>query len=148
MSKILFIGDIVGHGGREAAKKLIPALRQELSIDFCVANGENMAGGNETFLTDCALNSTSLFGLAFTSCGQCDGTPTIIKTEGGYKAFYTQDDRLTGYMLVGDTKRAGIYTRLISTKTPLSEVESDLFIDPALRIFDEKTRKKYLAKEV
>ena len=46
MSKILFIGDIVGHGGREAAKKLIPALRQELSIDFCVANGENMAGGN------------------------------------------------------------------------------------------------------
>ena len=44
--KILFIGDIVGHGGREAAKQLIPALRQELSIDFCVANGENMAGGN------------------------------------------------------------------------------------------------------
>lgn len=110
--------------------------------------GKNMAGGNETFLTDCALNSTSLFGLAFTSCGQCDGTPTVIKTKGGYKAFYTQDDRLTGYMLVGDTKRAGIYTRLISTKTPLSEVESDLFIDPALRIFDEKTRKKYLAKEV
>ncbi|MBO4618992.1 MAG: YmdB family metallophosphoesterase [Victivallales bacterium] len=44
--KLLFIGDIVGHGGREAAKQLIPALRQELSIDFCVANGENMAGGN------------------------------------------------------------------------------------------------------
>ena len=46
MLKLLFIGDIVGHGGREAAKKLVPALRQELSIDFCVANGENMAGGN------------------------------------------------------------------------------------------------------
>ena len=44
--KILFIGDIVGHGGREAAKQLTPVLRQELSIDFCVANGENMAGGN------------------------------------------------------------------------------------------------------
>jgi metallophosphoesterase (TIGR00282 family) len=46
MLTLLFIGDIVGHGGREAAKKLVPALRKEFSIDFCVANGENMAGGN------------------------------------------------------------------------------------------------------
>jgi metallophosphoesterase (TIGR00282 family) len=46
MLRILFIGDIVGHGGRDAVKALAPALRQEYGCVFCVANGENMAGGN------------------------------------------------------------------------------------------------------
>jgi len=44
--KILFIGDIVGNPGREAVKKLLPALKQEYHLDFIVANGENAAGGS------------------------------------------------------------------------------------------------------
>jgi 2',3'-cyclic-nucleotide 2'-phosphodiesterase len=43
--KILFVGDIVGKGGREAVAALVPELRRELECDFCVANAENMAGG-------------------------------------------------------------------------------------------------------
>ncbi|MBQ6474147.1 MAG: YmdB family metallophosphoesterase [Victivallales bacterium] len=43
---ILFIGDIVGEGGRRAVKSLLPALREEFGCAFCIANGENMAGGN------------------------------------------------------------------------------------------------------
>jgi metallophosphoesterase (TIGR00282 family) len=43
--KILFIGDIVGKGGREAVAALVPELRRDLGCDFCVANAENMAGG-------------------------------------------------------------------------------------------------------
>ena len=41
----LFIGDIVGKGGRRAVNALVPQLRQEYGCCFCVANGENMAGG-------------------------------------------------------------------------------------------------------
>jgi metallophosphoesterase (TIGR00282 family) len=44
--KILFIGDIVGNPGRKAAKEIIPALRKELDIDFCISNCENAAGGS------------------------------------------------------------------------------------------------------
>lgn len=44
--KILFIGDIVGSPGREAIKKLVPQLRQELQIDFVIANAENASGGS------------------------------------------------------------------------------------------------------
>ncbi len=44
--KILFIGDVVGKGGREAVKKLVPELRQEYNVQFCIANIENSAGGN------------------------------------------------------------------------------------------------------
>lgn len=43
--RILMVGDIVGRPGREAAIRLIPKLRNELEIDFVVANGENAAGG-------------------------------------------------------------------------------------------------------
>jgi metallophosphoesterase (TIGR00282 family) len=44
--KILFVGDIVGKGGRQAVATLVPALRRELACDFCVANAENIAGGS------------------------------------------------------------------------------------------------------
>jgi len=42
---ILFVGDIVGSKGREVVKILLPKLKEELEIDFVVANGENLAGG-------------------------------------------------------------------------------------------------------
>lgn len=44
--KVLFIGDIVGSGGREAVRKFVPELCAEHGCDFCIANGENMAAGN------------------------------------------------------------------------------------------------------
>jgi 2',3'-cyclic-nucleotide 2'-phosphodiesterase len=44
--KILFIGDIVGAPGREAIKKLVGPLKQELGIDFVIANAENASGGS------------------------------------------------------------------------------------------------------
>lgn len=44
--KILFIGDIVGKGGRNAVRSLLPGLLKEYSCDFCIVNAENIAGGN------------------------------------------------------------------------------------------------------
>lgn len=44
--RILFIGDIVGSPGREAIKKLVNPLKQELGIDFVIANAENSSGGS------------------------------------------------------------------------------------------------------
>ena len=43
--RILFIGDIVGKPGRRAVRRLLPGLRERLSPDVVVANGENTAGG-------------------------------------------------------------------------------------------------------
>ena len=44
--KLLFIGDIVGEPGRRAVKTLVPKLREQHSLDFVIANGENSAGGS------------------------------------------------------------------------------------------------------
>jgi hypothetical protein len=41
----LFCGDLVGRAGRNIATEMLPRLRQELSLDFVVVNGENAAGG-------------------------------------------------------------------------------------------------------
>ncbi|MEE8575115.1 MAG: TIGR00282 family metallophosphoesterase [Thermodesulfobacteriota bacterium] len=43
--KILFIGDIVGRPGRQAVRELLPRLKERLSPDMVIANGENAAGG-------------------------------------------------------------------------------------------------------
>jgi metallophosphoesterase (TIGR00282 family) len=43
--KVLFVGDIVGKGGRRAVVDLVPGLVAEYRCGFVVANGENMAGG-------------------------------------------------------------------------------------------------------
>jgi len=43
--KILFIGDIVGKSGRQAVRIFTRELMREYDCQFCIANGENMAGG-------------------------------------------------------------------------------------------------------
>jgi 2',3'-cyclic-nucleotide 2'-phosphodiesterase len=45
VTAILFVGDIVASAGRRTLKDLLPGLREELGLDFVVANGENAAGG-------------------------------------------------------------------------------------------------------
>ena len=43
--KIIFIGDIVGKPGRDAALAMVPILRAEYAPDLVIANAENAAGG-------------------------------------------------------------------------------------------------------
>ncbi len=44
--RILAVGDVVGRPGRHALAKALPALAEKESIDFCVVNAENVAGGS------------------------------------------------------------------------------------------------------
>lgn len=43
--QILFIGDVFGRWGRNILKERLNAIKEEHRIDFCIANGENAAGG-------------------------------------------------------------------------------------------------------
>ena len=43
---LIFLGDVVGKGGRNAVKQLVPELRREFNAQFVVVNGENSAAGN------------------------------------------------------------------------------------------------------
>jgi 2',3'-cyclic-nucleotide 2'-phosphodiesterase len=43
--RILFIADVVGVPGRRAVEERLSALKEELSVDVCILNGENLADG-------------------------------------------------------------------------------------------------------
>ena len=43
--RILFLGDVVGRAGRDAAEAALPRLRQALRIDLAVVNAENASHG-------------------------------------------------------------------------------------------------------
>lgn len=43
--RLLFLGDIVGRGGRAAVLDRLPGLRRDWALDCVVVNGENSAGG-------------------------------------------------------------------------------------------------------
>src|SRR2546421_6384880 len=43
--RILFVADVFGAPGRRALEERLAGLREELSVGFCVVNGENAADG-------------------------------------------------------------------------------------------------------
>lgn len=43
---LLFIGDVVGKGGREAVRRLVPDLRRDFHCQFVIVNAENAAAGS------------------------------------------------------------------------------------------------------
>ena len=67
--KILFCGDVVGRSGREAVKKYVPGVREELAIGLVVVNAENAAGG---------------FGLTERLCGELYDCGVDILTTGNH----------------------------------------------------------------
>jgi len=43
--RILFLGDVIGRGGRDAVCEALPGLREQFKLDLVVVNGENASHG-------------------------------------------------------------------------------------------------------
>lgn len=107
--------------------------------------GVNMAGGNALFDKGMPLNAIGFFGLHALTAGRYDGEMTEIKTEKSIKRLFVKDDRLVGFMLIGEFERAGILTSLIREKTPLSEIDWQIMKNfPVLAAFGKEKRKTIL----
>ncbi|MGI6265300.1 MAG: NAD(P)/FAD-dependent oxidoreductase [Acutalibacteraceae bacterium] len=88
--------------------------------------GVNMAGGDRSFDTAIPMNSIGFFGLHMMTAGVYDGDMIEEKENGSIRRLFVKDGRLAGFILIGETGRAGIYTSLIREKTPLDTVDFDL----------------------
>ena len=107
------------------------------------AAGVNMAGSDETRSDAIPMNAIGFFGLHLMTAGAYDGEMSEEKTENGVKRFFVKDGLLRGFILIGETERAGIYTALIREKTPLSSLDFDLTKKVASNlIFSLETRRK------
>lgn len=112
--------------------------------------GINMAGGDAVHDKAIPMNSLGLLGLhamtAGTAFSETEGGSMVEeKSEAGWKRFFLKDGYLTGFMLLGDVDRAGIYTALIREKTPLDSIDfAELKKSPTLAAIPKENRRKKL----
>ena len=112
--------------------------------------GINMAGGSAVHDRAIPMNSLGLLGLhamtAGTAFSETEGGSVVEeKSEAGWKRFFVKDGLLTGFMLLGDVDRAGIYTALIREKTPLDSIDfAALKKSPTLAAMPKENRRKKL----
>ena len=128
-------------------KRVLAILPNAYMQGYCA--GVNMAGGSSAFDKAIPMNSIGFFGLHAMTAGsyfpEGDGEVYEEKGEKSIKRLYMKDGYLTGYILIGDIDRAGIYTSLIREKTPLSQLNIDLLKkNPSLAIFFSENRRKKL----
>ena len=110
--------------------------------------GINMTGGEDVFDKGIPMNSIGFFGLHAMSAGSYfEGGPDDElyeeKTDYTLKKMYIHNGQLSGYVLIGNIDRAGIYTALIREKTPLDTLDFDsLKKNPDFTGFSAESRSK------
>lgn len=108
-----------------------------------------MAGEENSFEIGIPMNAVGFFGLHVLSAGVYEGECLQEKYKDGYKKLFVKNNRLVGFILIGNIARAGIYTSLIRNKTDLNTLDKALqFDEPQLMAFSEETRKCKLARMV
>ena len=85
--------------------------------------GVNMAGGTACFDNAIPMNAIGFFGLHVMTAGTYEGETYEEIRDNGCKKLYTKDGLLKGFILIGDTTRAGLYTSLIRNRTPLDSID-------------------------
>lgn len=107
--------------------------------------GKAMAGGKASFDKAIPMNASGFLGLHMITAGSYDGEQYLEQNGENYKLLVTRDNRLVGFILIGDVDRAGIYTALIRERTPLDTIDFDLIREkPQLMAFSRAERAKQL----
>lgn len=124
LSDIYAAGDCVESQNTVTGQRGVLAILPNAATQGHAA-GVNMAGGQETFTGGIPMNSMGLFGLHLMTAGSYEGESFEEKGPGRYKKLFVKDGHMVGFILIGDVRRAGIYTALIREKRPLSSLDFD-----------------------
>lgn len=107
--------------------------------------GNNMAGNKKEFTKAIPENSIGLFGKHMITAGNYTGEVYSINENGTFKKLFYSDNKLNGFIIIGDVKRAGIYTSLVRERTPLDTIDFELVKEnPCLMAFSRKYRNEKL----
>ena len=93
------------------------------------------------------MNAIGFFGLHVITAGTYSGEVYKGGAKGDcqYKRLFYSDDRLNGYIIIGDVEKAGIYTSLIREQTPLSGLDFALVCEkPGLMAFTQEERARIM----
>lgn len=107
--------------------------------------GKNMAGQETYYVNAIPMNAIGFFGLHIITAGSYDGEEYVEETENTYKKLVFKDGLLKGFILMGDVKRAGIYTSMIKERIDLSDVDMNLLKEkPQMMMFGKARREEKL----
>jgi len=88
------------------------------------------------------MNAIGFFGLHIITAGNYTGENFIKSGENNYKKLFYSDNKLNGYIIIGNVEKAGIYTSLIRERTPLDSIDFELVCEkPGLMAFTKEDRK-------
>jgi len=103
--------------------------------------GVNMAGGEKIFDNAIPMNAVGFFGLQVITAGNYNGDVYAESKDGNHKRLFYSNNRLNGYVLIGNVEKAGIYTSLIRERTPLDTIDFALVCEkPGLMAFTKEDR--------
>jgi len=103
--------------------------------------GLNMAGGEKSFDKAIPMNAIGFFGLHIITAGNYSGKVYAEDGNEHYKRLFYNENRLNGFILIGNVERAGIYTSLIREQTPLDSIDFALVCEkPGLMAFKKEDR--------
>jgi len=105
--------------------------------------GINMAGSADGASFDKAIpmNAIGFFGLHVITAGNYTGDVYTHNSSGNFKKLFYSDNKLNGYILIGNVEKAGIYTSLIRERTPLDKIDFKLVCEkPGLMAFTKEER--------
>ena len=120
--------------------------------------GINMAGGDKVFANAIPMNAIGFCGLHIITAGNYVGEvyseePSSVDegedpASSCYKRLFYSDNKLNGYILIGNVEKAGIYTNLIRERTPLDTIDFSLVCKkPGLMAFTKEYRQEKLGGE-
>ena len=100
------------------------------------------AGQEKSFDKAIPMNAIGFFGLHMITAGNYSGEVYINKDNENYKKLFYSDNKLNGFILIGNVEKAGIYTSLIRERTPLDSIDFALVCEkPGLMAFTKEDRK-------
>jgi NAD(P)H-nitrite reductase large subunit len=107
--------------------------------------GINMAGGGpdgcKSFDKAIPMNAIGFFGLHIITAGSYTGNIHAESSRNNYRRLFYSDNKLKGYILIGNVEKAGIYTSLIREHTPLDTIDFALVCEkPGLMAFRKEER--------
>ncbi|MCL2230605.1 MAG: FAD-dependent oxidoreductase [Treponema sp.] len=139
--------------GQNKIMALLPnAYMQGECAGINMACGSDACAAQKSFDKAIPMNAIGFFGLHMITAGNYTGE-TFLKNEQGsdqicYKKLFYSDNKLNGFILIGDVEKAGIYTSLIRERTPLDSIDFDLICEkPGLMAFTKEDRKIKLGGE-
>ncbi|MDR1629497.1 MAG: FAD-dependent oxidoreductase [Oscillospiraceae bacterium] len=107
--------------------------------------GLNMAEEDTVFNKAIPMNAIGFFGTHVITAGSYTGDVYVEIDEKNLKKLYFADNRLNGFILVGNIEKAGIYTSLIREQTPLDTIDFALICKkPGLMAFSREVRAEKL----